>query len=55
MRNTIAKRIRKGMKPEQTRRDYKNLKEFYKSVPCPVKAQIAKAKNKAVKARLNND
>lgn len=55
MRNAIAKRIRKGMKPEQTRRDYKDLKEFFKSVPRNIKAQIARAKNKAVKARVNND
>lgn len=55
MRNTIAKRIRKGLKPGQTRRDYKDLKEFFKSVPRPIKDKIARAKNKAKKAKVNND
>ena len=47
MRNTIAKRIRKGLKPGQTRQDYQKLKETYKGLPIPLKTKIAKAQNKA--------
>ena len=55
MRNAIAKRIRKGQKDDQTKREYRNFKEFYKSVPRNIKAQIVRAKKKAAIAGVNND
>lgn len=47
MRNTIAKRIRKGMKPEQTKQDYKVLKTIYKALPKTIKNKLGKLQGKA--------
>ena len=47
MRNTIAKRIRKGMKPEQMKQDYKVLKPIYKSLPKTIKNKLCKLQGEA--------
>ena len=44
---TIAKRIRKGMKPEQTKQDYKVLKTIYKALPKTIKNKLGKLQGEA--------